>query len=78
MLTAARPRKMWGVTDQPSENLYIPMPAVIEDIIDETPDTKTFRLRFEDKDYAKSFSFEPGQFVEVTRTGNSGDGPKIN
>jgi len=74
MLTAARPRKMWGVTDQPSANLYIPMPAVIEDIVDETPDTKTFRLRFEDVDYAKSFSFEPGQFVEVTVFG-AGEAP---
>lgn len=66
MLTSARPKKMWGVTDHPSENLYIPKLAVIENIIDETPDTKTFRLRFEDEDYAKTFSWEPGQFAEVT------------
>ena len=74
VLTAAKPRKMWGVTDQPSANLYIPMIAVVDEIIDETPDTKTFRLRFEDKDYAKSFSWEPGQFVEVTVFG-AGEAP---
>ncbi|MCL4500124.1 MAG: FAD/NAD(P)-binding protein [Chloroflexi bacterium] len=73
-LTAARPRKMWGVTDQPSANLYVPMVAVIDGIIDETPDTKTFRLRFEDDEYARSFSWEPGQFVEVTVFG-AGEAP---
>lgn len=65
-LTAARPRKMWGVTDHPSGNLHVPKPAVVDEIIVETPDTKTFRLRFEDKEYAKTFSWEPGQFVQVT------------
>lgn len=60
---------MWGVTDQPSTNLYVPMIAVIDDIIDETPDTKTFRLRFEDEAYARAFAWEPGQFVEVTAFG---------
>lgn len=74
ILTAAKPRKMWGVTDHPSANLYIPMVASITDIIDETPDTKTFRLVFDDKDYAKTFSWEPGQFVEVTVFG-AGEAP---
>ena len=74
VLTAAKPRKMWGVTDHPSANLYVPMTAVVQDVIDETPDTKTFRLAFEDEAYAKSFSFEPGQFVEVTIFG-AGEAP---
>ena len=65
---------MWGVTDLPSENLYVPMIALVDDIIDETPDTKTFRLRFEDEKYAKSFSWEPGQFVEITIFG-AGEAP---
>ena len=73
-LTPTKPRKMWGVTDNPSGNLYIPMPAVIENIVDETPDTKTYRLRFEDEEYQKSFSWEPGQFVEVTVFG-AGEAP---
>ena len=65
-LTATKPRRMWGVTDNPSGNLYIPKIAVIQKIIDETPDTKTFRVAFADTEYAKTFSWEPGQFVEVT------------
>jgi NAD(P)H-flavin reductase len=65
---------MWGVTDHPSENLYIPKIAVIEKIIDETPDTKTFRLHFEDEAYQKAFNWEPGQFVEVTVFG-AGEAP---
>ncbi len=74
VLTPAKPRKMWGVTDQPSANLYVPMIAIIQEIIEETPDTKTFRLAFEDKEYAKSFEWEPGQFVEVTVFG-AGEAP---
>ena len=73
-LTGARPSKMWGVTDHPSANLYVPMVVVIDEITDETPDTKTFKLRFEDEAYAKSFSFEPGQFVEVSVFG-AGEAP---
>ena len=73
-LTAAKPRRMWGVNDEAVENLYVPKITIIDQIIDETPDTKTFRLRFEDQDYAKSFSWEPGQFVEVTVFG-AGEAP---
>ena len=73
-LTGARPKRMWGVNDEMVENLYIPKIAVIEEIIDETPDTKTFRLRFEDEVYAKNFVWEPGQFVEVTVFG-AGEAP---
>lgn len=74
VLTAAKPKSMWGVTGTPSGNLYVPMIAVVEEIIDETPDTKTFRLAFEDEEYAKSFEWEPGQFVEVTVFG-AGEAP---
>jgi len=74
VVTASRPAKMWGVTDHAGDDLYIPKIAIIEDIIEETPDTKTFRLVFEDKEYAKTFSFEPGQFVEVTVFG-AGEAP---
>ena len=74
VLTAAKPREMWGVTGVPSGGLYVPMIAVVESIADETPDTKTFKLRFEDKEYAKKFTWEPGQFVEVTVFG-AGEAP---
>jgi len=73
-LTAAKPRKMWGVNVLPTGNLYIPMIAIIDEIVDETPDTKTFRLRLENEEYQESFSWEPGQFVELTVFG-AGEAP---
>lgn len=71
---AARPRTMWGVNLEPPQNLYIPELAVIEQIVDETPDTKTFRLRLEDDGFREKFKWEPGQFVEVTVFG-AGEAP---
>lgn len=46
-------------------NPYIPRTAVIESIVDETPDIKTFRLRLMNG----GFSFTPGQFVLVSVLG---------
>lgn len=74
VLTAARPKTMWGVNHQAGEDLFVPKVAIIDSIIDETPDTKTYKLRFEDQDYAKTFNWEPGQFVEVTVFG-AGEAP---
>ena len=73
-LTAARPKRMWGVNDENVDNLYIPKIAVVDKVTDETPDTKTFLLRFEDEECAKSFTWEPGQFAEVTVFG-AGEAP---
>ncbi len=46
------------------ENIYKPYLAVIKEIIDETPDTKTFRLQLKDPEVAKAFNFKAGQFAE--------------
>jgi NAD(P)H-flavin reductase len=43
-------------------NLYQPQPVRIREMIDETPDTKTFRLTFEDPSAAERFDFKAGQF----------------
>ncbi len=51
------------------KNEYIPHPAVIESIRQESGDTKTFKLVFEDKALAKSFDYKPGQFVQVSLLG---------
>jgi NAD(P)H-flavin reductase len=56
------------------ENLYLPQLAVIDQIVDETPDTKTFTLHFLDEKVNKSFSYKPGQFVEVSVFGK-GEAP---
>jgi sulfite reductase subunit B len=50
-------------------NEYIPHPAMIESIQIESFDTKTFKVVFEDKDFAKSFTYNPGQFMQVSLLG---------
>jgi sulfhydrogenase subunit gamma (sulfur reductase) len=51
-------------------NIYQPELVTIEEIIDETIDTKTFRLKFKDPEIAKAFSFKAGQFGEYTAFGS--------
>jgi len=48
------------------DNLYIPQLAVIDKIVDETYDTKTFTLHFMDEKYNRKFSYKSGQFVEAS------------
>jgi len=48
------------------ENLYLPQLAVIDKIVDETYDTKTFTLHFVDEKVNREFSYKPGQFVEAS------------
>jgi sulfhydrogenase subunit gamma (sulfur reductase) len=45
-------------------NPFLPDIAHIIDVADETPDTKTFVLRF--RDMGNTFRFIPGQFVELS------------
>lgn len=51
------------------KNEYIPHPAIIESIQKENFDTRTFRVVFRDKARAESFSYQPGQFVQVSLLG---------
>jgi NAD(P)H-flavin reductase len=46
------------------KNIYIPIEAVIEDIVVETPTIKTFMIR-----PGQEFSFRTGQFIELTLPG---------
>ena len=52
-----------------SKNEYIPYPATIEDIKQDTADTKTFRVSFADTKLTKTFEYEQGQFMEVSVLG---------
>lgn len=54
------------ITNQQMNNPYLPKLAKIEKIIEETWDTKTFRAIFTDDSVRESFSYEPGQFQEVS------------
>ncbi len=47
-------------------NVYLPHIAVIEKIIEETPDIRTFHFNFKDKKLAEEFTFESGQFGEYS------------
>ncbi|HEX2869278.1 MAG TPA: FAD/NAD(P)-binding protein [Ignavibacteriales bacterium] len=50
-------------------NIYKPYLAKIDEIREETPDTKTFRLSFTDPRVAENFSFKAGQFGEYSSFG---------
>jgi NAD(P)H-flavin reductase len=52
-----------------SENIYKPYLMEIEKITEETPDVKTFRLRFKNEEDAQKFSFKAGQFGEYSVLG---------
>lgn len=43
-------------------NIYLPYLATIEDIYEETPDVRSFRLVFKDEEVRNSFDFKAGQF----------------
>ncbi|MCX6345025.1 MAG: FAD/NAD(P)-binding protein [Armatimonadetes bacterium] len=47
-------------------NPYEPKLAVVEKIIEESWDTKTFRAVFQDEALRDSFTYEPGQFQQVS------------
>ncbi|HQJ74006.1 MAG TPA: FAD/NAD(P)-binding protein [Bacteroidota bacterium] len=47
-------------------NIYKPTIAKIIEIIDETPDTRTFKLELQDPEYKKNFTFKAGQFAEYS------------
>ena len=47
-------------------NVYLPHLVVIEKIIDETPVVRTFHFNFKDKKLGQEFTFESGQFAELS------------
>ncbi len=47
-------------------NVFLPDIAWLADVCDETPDTRTFRLRFRDSKKGGDFHFHPGQFLELS------------
>jgi len=51
------------------KNEYVPYPATIDFMRQETPDAKTFRVHFIDPNLAGSFRYRPGQFMEISVLG---------
>lgn len=55
-------------------SLYLPYLATIKEIREETPDIKTLKLVFQDKEVRDSFAYKPGQFVQLSVFG-AGEAP---
>src|SRR5471032_919252 len=53
-----------------NKNIYLPNLVTVEDIIDETPDVRTFRLVFQDEAVRDSFTYRAGQFAEYSVFGS--------
>jgi sulfhydrogenase subunit gamma (sulfur reductase) len=52
-----------------SDNIYKPYLMEIDNIVEETPDVRTFRLKFKNSEDAEKFSFKAGQFGEYSVLG---------
>ena len=52
-----------------SENIYKPYLREIVNIVEETPDVRTFRLKFKNNEETEKFSFKAGQFGEYSVLG---------
>jgi sulfhydrogenase subunit gamma (sulfur reductase) len=48
------------------ENIYKPYLMQIEQVVEETPDVRTYRLKFKNSEEAEKFSFKAGQFGEYS------------
>jgi NAD(P)H-flavin reductase len=52
------------------QNVYLPKPAVLERVVAEIPEVKTFYWHFEDEREQQAFhSFRPGQFAQISLFG---------
>ena len=49
-----------------SDNIYLPALATIQEVRPETPDTSTFVVTLDDAKLRDSFTYEPGQFAELS------------
>jgi NAD(P)H-flavin reductase len=55
---------------EPTENVYLPKVAVLDRVVDEIHEVKTFVWHFEDAGEQKAFKrFRPGQFAQVSLFG---------
>ncbi len=66
--------KAHGLMRKMVPNIYLPYPASIDNVKEETPDIRTFRLSFTDREMRDHFTFRPGQFVLVS-VFNCGEAP---
>lgn len=51
------------------ENIFLPHIAIVQRIVEETHDTKTFHFTFKEEGIPPEFAFKPGQFAEFSVLG---------
>ncbi|WP_419787046.1 FAD/NAD(P)-binding protein [Pseudodesulfovibrio sp.] len=54
------------MTNSHASNLYLPQMATIQEVIDETPNIKTFRVTLNSEEAMQQFKFEPGQVGQLS------------
>jgi len=52
------------------EELLVPMICKVDKVIQETPDIRTYRLKFREEGLIEKFNWMPGQFVEFSLLGS--------
>ena len=63
-VTAAAPQR--PSCDASTPNPYMPYLATVVEVIDETPNIKTFRVVLQDAEVMKNFTFQPGQVGQLS------------
>ena len=63
-ITAAAPER--PSCDASTPNPYMPYLATVVEVIEETPNIKTFRVVLQDAEAMKNFTFEPGQVGQLS------------
>lgn len=58
-----------GKEEELPQNPYVPKLATIRNVGDLTSDIKSFTIEFDDPELKKTWTFKPGQFVEVSAFG---------
>jgi sulfhydrogenase subunit gamma (sulfur reductase) len=49
-----------------TDNIYLPSIATVKEVRPETPDISTFVVTFDDAELRDSFTYQPGQFAELS------------
>jgi sulfhydrogenase subunit gamma (sulfur reductase) len=49
-----------------TDNIYLPSIATVKEVRPETPDISTFVVTFDDPELRDSFTYQPGQFAELS------------
>ncbi|MFW5733841.1 MAG: FAD/NAD(P)-binding protein [Oceanidesulfovibrio sp.] len=54
------------MTNMPQKNIYLPEIATVREVVQETPNIKTFRVVLDNQEAMDAFHFEPGQVGQLS------------